>query len=47
MPQANAASSIAHSSAAEPVASPGARIGPGVPISARTALCRVEIAGLA
>ena len=33
---------MAHSSAAEPVASPGARIGPGVPVSTRTAAWRVD-----
>ena len=45
MPQANAASSIALSSAIEPVASPGARMNSGVPVSTRTASCEVAIAG--
>ena len=38
---------MALSSAAEPEASPGARIGPGVPVSKRTPLWPVEIAGVA
>ena len=47
MPQASAASSMATSSAAEPEASPGARIGPGVPMSSRAASWVVAMAGLA
>ena len=47
MPQACAISSIALSSAIEPVASPGARMNSGVPVSSRTASCEVAIAGLA
>ena len=47
MPQASAASSTATSSAADPDASPGARIGPGVPMSFRTASWLTAIAGLA
>jgi len=47
MPQAKAASSIALSSTIDPVASPGARMNSGVPVSTRTASCEVDIAGLA
>ena len=47
IPQAHAASSIAPSSAIEPVASPGARMNSGVPVSTRTASCEVAMAGLA
>ena len=47
MPQAHAASSIALSSAIDPVASPGARMNSGVPVSIRTASCEVAMAGLA
>ena len=39
MPQACAISSIALSRAIEPVASPGARMKSGVPVSSRTASC--------
>jgi hypothetical protein len=47
MPQAKDISSIALSSAIDPVASPGARINSGVPVSMRTTSCEVLIAGLA
>ena len=47
MPQAAAASSIALSRAIDPVASPGARMNIGVPMSVRTASWRVAMAGLA
>ena len=47
MPQAQAASSIALSSAIDPVASPGARMNNGVPVSIRAAACEVAMAGLA
>ena len=47
MRQASAASSIALSSAIEPVASPGARMNIGVPVSIRTAVWEVAMAGLA
>jgi hypothetical protein len=38
---------MALSSAIEPVASPGARMKSGVPVSTRTASCDVAMAGLA
>jgi hypothetical protein len=47
MPQAKAISSIALSSAIDPVASPGARMKSGVPLSTRATSCAVRIAGLA
>ena len=47
MPQASAASSMATSSAADPEARPGARIGPGVPMSLRAASWAMAMAGLA
>jgi len=47
MPQAKDISSIALSSAIDPVASPGARMNSGVPVSMRTTSCEVLIAGLA
>jgi len=47
MPHASAISSIALSSAMEPVASPGARMNIGVPVSSRTASWEVRMAGLA
>ena len=43
MPQASAISSMALSSAMEPVASPGARMNSGVPVSRRTTSCEVVI----
>ncbi len=46
MPQACAISSIALSSAIDPVASPGARMNSGVPVSSLTASCEVAMAGL-
>ena len=45
--QGCAISSMALSSAIEPVASPGARMNSGVPVSRRTASCEVRIAALA
>jgi hypothetical protein len=47
MPQACAISSMALSSAIESVASPGARMNSGVPVSTRTPSCDVAMAGLA
>jgi hypothetical protein len=45
MPHASASSSIAHSSANEPGASPGARIQRGVGTSRATSRCRVRRLG--